>query len=61
MGFLDRILPNDQTLAATKHKGRTSATDKAAAKRLAKHHASGAAKAAAKGETWEEADRRRFS
>lgn len=59
MGFLDRILPDDRKAAATKYEGRESATDRAARKRLQRHHRTGAGQAAARGQAWEDADRKR--
>lgn len=56
MSFLDRLLGNDQQRAATKYAG-PSASETAAAKRRAGHRRS-IPKAAAKGQAWEDRDRR---
>lgn len=58
MGFLDRLLGNDQERAAH-YEGRESASESAARKRRERHHRN-VGKAAAEGEAWERKDRRRF-
>ncbi|MCM1972302.1 hypothetical protein [Streptomyces sp. G1] len=57
MGFLDRILGDDQQRAA-RFEGRESASETAARKRREGHRRS-IAKTAAKGQAWEERDRKR--
>lgn len=51
---------NDAELAATQYAGRESATDRAGRLRRESHRAKGSRRAAAEGEQWERADRRRF-
>lgn len=50
---------DDRQLADTQYSGRESASDKATRKRREGHRSS-IAKTAAKGERWEQQDRRRF-
>ncbi|WP_228976671.1 hypothetical protein [Streptomyces sp. DH12] len=50
---------HDRQLAATTYAGCESATERAARKRRTTHRTSGADKAAARGQAWEEADRNR--
>ena len=56
MGFLGRLLGNDQQRAATKYAGRESATQQAARSRRQGHRRSilGTAR---QGQAWEDADR----
>lgn len=60
------LFGNDKAMAADRYAGRESASDRAArkaqaktAQRVAKHHRSGATRAARKGQGWEDADRYR--
>ncbi|NED73355.1 hypothetical protein G3I51_13580 [Streptomyces sp. SID9944] len=55
MGFLDRLLGNDQQ-RATQYAGRESASDRAARQRRTGHRRS-ATKAARQGQAWEDQDR----
>ncbi|MFB7597232.1 hypothetical protein [Streptomyces sp. NPDC056160] len=56
MGFLDRLIGNDQQRAATQYAGRESATDRTARQRRAGHRRS-VPKAARQGQAWEDRDR----
>ncbi len=56
MGFLDRLLGNDQQRAATRYAGRESATQQATRQRRTSHRRSilGTAR---QGQAWEDQDR----
>jgi hypothetical protein len=56
MGFLDKLLGNDQQRAADRYADRESASDRAARKRRQAYHRN-VGKAAAKGQAWEDRDR----
>lgn len=60
MRFLDRLVARDHRLADTKYADRESASEKASRERRQRHRNGGAAKAAAKGQKWEQQDRKRF-
>ncbi|MEU3042224.1 hypothetical protein ACFWC2_14395 [Streptomyces diastaticus] len=58
MSFLDSLLARDRRLAETTYAGRKSATETAAEKTRARRSRS-AGKAAASGQAWDAAERRR--
>ncbi|MFD4257740.1 hypothetical protein ACFWR9_08910 [Streptomyces sp. NPDC058534] len=56
MGFLDRLLGNDQQRAADRYAGRESASDRAARRRRESYRRN-VTKTARQGQAWEDRDR----
>lgn len=57
MSFLDKLFGNDRQRAATQYAGRESASAAASRKRRENYHRNGVARAAKKGQAWEDRDR----